>query len=105
MTVREQRRKDLLAWPHLVWRADLVADTVAGLTCLLAGLRLTFLGLGDAGFDRLAMAEMMQILAEASPAGPPEFFSSKPSPENRIQRIEAAVHSLDPNGVPSGLIP
>jgi predicted Zn-dependent protease len=61
--------------------------------------------MADAGYDPRAMIQVMQILAEATPAGPPEFFSTHPNPENRIQRIQEAIQSLYPSGVPSGLIP
>jgi predicted Zn-dependent protease len=46
----------------------------------------------------------MKILEESSKGGrPPEFFSTHPNPENRIQRIEAAVKERYPDGVPSSL--
>jgi Zn-dependent protease with chaperone function len=52
------------------------------------------------------MLQVMQILAEASGGqGPPEFFSTHPNPENRLQRIEAAIQEEFPNGVPEGLQP
>ena len=61
--------------------------------------------MSETGYDPRAMIRVMQILAEANPAGPPEFFSTHPNPENRIQRIEQAVLALYPNGVPTSLIP
>jgi predicted Zn-dependent protease len=61
--------------------------------------------MSDAGYDPRASIRVMQILAEASPAGLPEFFSTHPNPDNRIQRIEQAIQDLYPQGVPSGLIP
>lgn len=46
----------------------------------------------DAEYDPMGMAEVMQILAEASRGSiRPEFFSTHPSPDNRIQRIERAI--------------
>jgi len=55
----------------------------------------------DAGYDPQAMAEVMQILAEASSgARQPEFFSTHPNPDNRIQRIETAIAEA-PEGCPS----
>jgi predicted Zn-dependent protease len=46
----------------------------------------------------------MKILDESSEGNrPPEFFSTHPNPENRIQRIQAAVQEQFPNGVPAGL--
>lgn len=60
----------------------------------------------DAGYDPRAMIRVMEILDEASQGGrPPEFFSTHPNPDNRIERIEQAIAEEYPNGVPSGLIP
>jgi predicted Zn-dependent protease len=45
-------------------------------------------------YDPQGMAEVMQILAEA--AGPnrqPEFFSTHPNPDNRIERIQTAIQN------------
>jgi len=62
--------------------------------------------MADAGYDPRAMLQVMQILAEASGGqGPPEFFSTHPNPENRLQRIEQAIQEEFPNGVPEGLQP
>ncbi|HEV7366787.1 MAG TPA: M48 family metallopeptidase [Gemmatimonadales bacterium] len=58
----------------------------------------------EAGYDPRSMIALMKILEESSQGNrPPEFFSTHPNPENRIQRIEAAIRELYPNGVPSGL--
>jgi len=52
------------------------------------------------------MASVMQILAEAGgPNRQPEFFSTHPNPDNRIENIEAAIAAEFPNGVPEGLTP
>lgn len=52
----------------------------------------------SAGYDPDAMVEVMQVLAEAGGgARQPEFFSTHPSPDNRIQRIEQAIASADQN--------
>jgi predicted Zn-dependent protease len=59
----------------------------------------------QAGYDPRAMVGVMQILAESSSGGgPPEFFSTHPNPENRIQRIEEAIAEEFPDGLPQGLI-
>ena len=64
------------------------------------GVRLT----GESGYDPNSMVALMKILARSSEGGrPPEFFSTHPSPENRIQRIEQAIKEQYPNGVPAGL--
>lgn len=60
--------------------------------------------MSQAGYDPRAMIGVMEILAEASgPNQQPEFFSTHPNPENRIQRIEAAIAAEFPDGVPDGL--
>jgi predicted Zn-dependent protease len=61
--------------------------------------------MAKAGYDPRAMIRVMEILAEVSGGeGPPEFFSTHPSPENRIEQIQAAIQKEFPNGVPEGLI-
>ena len=59
--------------------------------------------LAQAGYDPHALIAVMQVLAEASQGGPPEFFSTHPNPDNRIERIEAAIAEEFPDGVPEGL--
>ncbi|GAB5493190.1 MAG: M48 family metallopeptidase [Phototrophicaceae bacterium] len=50
----------------------------------------------DAGYDPQGMVEVQQILAQASAgASQPEFFSSHPNPDNRIQRIQEAIDTAD----------
>ena len=61
--------------------------------------------MAEAGYDPRSMVAVMQTLAASRPAGMPEFFSTHPNPDNRIERIEAAIQALYPNGVPEGLIP
>jgi predicted Zn-dependent protease len=58
----------------------------------------------EAGYDPRAMLGLMKILAASSEGGrPPEFFSTHPNPENRIQRIQTAIEKRFPDGVPPGL--
>jgi predicted Zn-dependent protease len=58
----------------------------------------------EAGYDPRSMIALMKILDESSKGGrPPEFFSTHPNPENRIQRIQTAIEERYPNGVPAGL--
>ena len=46
----------------------------------------------EAGYDPEGMISVMQVLAEASGGqSQPEFFSTHPNPENRIQEIEEAI--------------
>lgn len=61
-----------------------------------------------AGYDPRAMERVMQILAESSGGsggrgGQPEFFSTHPNPENRIERIRKTIETMFPNGVPDSL--
>jgi predicted Zn-dependent protease len=59
--------------------------------------------MSEADYDPRAMIQVMEILANAGGAAPPEFFSTHPNPENRIERIREAIAAEFPNGVPSGL--
>ena len=64
------------------------------------GVRFT----AEAGYDPRSMIGLMKILAQSSEGGrPPEFFSTHPNPENRIQRIQTAIEEQFPDGVPPGL--
>ncbi|MCA9229104.1 MAG: M48 family metallopeptidase [Planctomycetales bacterium] len=61
---------------------------------------------GMAGYDPHAMIGVMQILAEASGGqSPPEFFSTHPSPPNRIERIQETIAREYPQGVPADYRP
>jgi len=57
-----------------------------------------FLGvcfMNDAGYNPEDLLGVMQVLAEASHGNaPPEFFSTHPNPENRMQRIEEAIQNI-----------
>ncbi len=58
----------------------------------------------EAGYDPNSLIALMKILEESSEGNrPPEFFSTHPNPENRIQRIQAAIRERFPQGVPGGL--
>jgi beta-barrel assembly-enhancing protease len=59
--------------------------------------------MADAGYDPRSLIGVMEILAEAGGGSQPEFFSTHPNPENRIQKIQAAIEAEFPNGVPEGL--
>jgi predicted Zn-dependent protease len=64
------------------------------------GIRFT----SEAGYDPRALIALMKILEESTQGNrPPEFFSTHPNPENRIQRIQAAIQERFPDGVPKGL--
>ncbi|MEZ4287714.1 MAG: M48 family metalloprotease [Polyangiales bacterium] len=62
--------------------------------------------MAQAGYDPRSMIGVMKILEEASGgARQTDFFSTHPSPTDRIGRIEEAIAEDFPNGVPSGLTP
>ncbi len=94
-------------------RASQVAAMIAQLVNLKYGrddeLQSDNLGvrfMSQAGYDPRAMIGVMQILAQLTAGNrPPEFFSTHPNPENRIQAIQAAIQQAYPNGVPAGLKP
>jgi predicted Zn-dependent protease len=58
-----------------------------------------FLGvcfLSDAGYDPAELIRVMEVLASASQGqAPPEFFSTHPNPQNRIQRIQEDIQNID----------
>lgn len=58
-----------------------------------------FLGvcfLNDAGYDPGEMVATLRVLQQASQGmSPPEFFSTHPNPERRLERIQGAIQSLD----------
>jgi len=61
-------------------------------------LEADFLGvcfINDSGYNPEELVSVMQILAEASQGNaPPEFFSTHPNPESRIERIQAAIQNI-----------
>jgi predicted Zn-dependent protease len=60
--------------------------------------------MAEAGYDPRAMVGVMEVLAASSEGNrPPEFFSTHPNPENRIEHIQEAIAAEFPNGVPEGL--
>lgn len=52
--------------------------------------------MNDTGYNPEEMIGVMQILASASEGGnrPPEFFSTHPNPENRVNRIQQAIQNI-----------
>jgi beta-barrel assembly-enhancing protease len=52
--------------------------------------------MNDSGYDPNEMTAVMQVLASAQTGNrPPEFFSTHPNPENRIQRIQQAIQNIN----------
>jgi predicted Zn-dependent protease len=66
--------------------------------------RLGFRFMTEAGYNPKAIVELMQVLGSARSGGqPPEFFSSHPNPDNRIQRLQSLIAETYPNGIPANL--
>jgi beta-barrel assembly-enhancing protease len=63
--------------------------------------------MAEAGYDPRSMVGVMKILAEAGGGGGrgPDWTSSHPNPERRIDDIQKAIDELFPDGVPPGLVP
>ncbi len=59
----------------------------------------------DAGYNPVGIVELMKILnsAQGSSGTQPEFMSTHPNPENRIQELIALINQEYPNGVPAQL--
>jgi predicted Zn-dependent protease len=51
--------------------------------------------IADSGYDPNELIGVMQVLASARQGNqPPEFFSTHPNPENRVQRIQEAIQNI-----------
>ncbi|WP_251357829.1 M48 family metallopeptidase [Kangiella sp. TOML190] len=62
--------------------------------------------MAQSGYDPNALKGVMKILAAASQGrSAPEFFSTHPNPENRIEKIDKAIQSQFPEGLPNNLKP
>jgi len=52
--------------------------------------------INDSGYDPNELVGVMQVLASAQTGDrPPEFFSTHPNPENRVQRIQEAIQNIN----------
>lgn len=59
-----------------------------------------------AGYDPRSLVGVMKILREASGGSSrPEFMSTHPAPENRMEAIEQAIARQFPGGLPPNLVP
>ncbi|HEY9634365.1 MAG TPA: M48 family metallopeptidase [Coleofasciculaceae cyanobacterium] len=66
--------------------------------------QLGFRFMREAGYNPQGLVELMQILSSARQGGgQPEFFSTHPNPENRLQRLKSLIAQAYPNGVPANL--
>lgn len=55
--------------------------------------------MSEAGYDPRGMVHLMRVLEQSSSGPrPPEFFSSHPSPENRIERLRKLASSTSDGG-------
>ncbi|MBM4782339.1 MAG: M48 family metalloprotease [Archangiaceae bacterium] len=52
----------------------------------------------EAGYDAAQMGEVMKVLKAAGGGRTPEFFSTHPDPENRLEQIAAALKGLPAGG-------
>jgi predicted Zn-dependent protease len=60
--------------------------------------------MAEAGYDPSAMLDVMKVLKQASGGKhPPEFLSTHPLPETRLDEIRAELKQAYPNGIPSSL--
>jgi beta-barrel assembly-enhancing protease len=61
--------------------------------------------MAEAGYDPRSMLSVMKVLKEAADGRgrQPEFFSTHPNPDRRMERIEEAIKQTFPNGIPEGL--
>jgi predicted Zn-dependent protease len=52
--------------------------------------------LSEAGYDPRAMLRVMEVLAQARQGqAPPEFFSTHPNPDNRMENIRETIENMD----------
>jgi predicted Zn-dependent protease len=58
----------------------------------------------EAGYDPRSMIEVLKILDQVSKTRTPEFFSTHPNPEHRIERIKEAIAQQFPQGLRDDLI-
>jgi predicted Zn-dependent protease len=56
----------------------------------------------QAGYDPRGMLGLMQVLASSGGGRQPEFFSTHPNPENRLQRIQALIQQSGGAGGETG---
>ncbi len=56
-----------------------------------------------AGYNPLAMIEVMNILEQSSNNRQPEFLSTHPDPGNRREHLQRVVQNEFPDGLPEGL--
>ena len=98
--------------PNNARQAALLAQAVNQLVSLRYGRadelesdQLGFRFMTQAGYNPQGIVELMQILGSSRQGGsaPPEFFSTHPNPENRLERLKQLISQAYPNGIPTNL--
>ncbi|HEY9847923.1 MAG TPA: M48 family metallopeptidase [Leptolyngbyaceae cyanobacterium] len=92
-------------------QAQIIAQAVNQLVGLRYGRedelesdRLGFRFMTQAGYNPQGIVQVMQILGASRKGGQsPEFFSTHPNPENRVQKLQALITEAYPNGIPANL--
>lgn len=58
----------------------------------------------EAGYDPQGIVQLMQRLNASRQGGqPPAFFSTHPSPDNRVKRLQTLITQTYPQGIPKNL--
>lgn len=65
--------------------------------------RLGFEFLTAAGYNPEGLIELMQILERSGQESPPEFLSTHPYPDSRIDQLQALIQAEYPSGIPPAL--
>ncbi|MDP8963802.1 MAG: M48 family metallopeptidase [Cyanobacteriota bacterium] len=101
--------------PDSARQAALLAQAVNQMVSLRYGRedelesdQLGFQFITQAGYNPLGIVELMQILGASRStkqggSAPPEFFSTHPNPENRVERLKQLIAQAYPNGIPTNL--
>ncbi|HEY9654384.1 MAG TPA: M48 family metalloprotease, partial [Crinalium sp.] len=92
-------------------KAAVLAQTVKQLVNLRYGRddelesdRLGLRFMTEAGYDPQGFVQLMQSLGKARQNGrPPAFFSTHPSPDNRVKRLQSLITKTYPQGLPRNL--
>jgi len=92
-------------------QADAVARAVHQLVNLRYGRddelesdRLGLRFMTEAGYDPQGIVQLMQMLGAIRQSGqPPAFFSTHPSPDNRVKRLQTLITQTYPQGTPRSL--
>ncbi len=92
-------------------QAAVLAQTVKQLVNLRYGRddelesdRLGLRFMTEAGYDPQGIVQLMQSLGDTRQDGrPPAFFSTHPSPDNRVKRLQTLITQMYPQGMPRNL--